>query len=128
VFRFAKFKSESLELRPKAFRSFLAIISMVELLGTMVNRKNLIDGQCVRLKDYLLERLTNGKLPRGTFRLAAVKFSITPQTIFRLWKGWSVAHANALNGEWDVPTGKKASGWGLNIIINRLQKPCVSSL
>jgi hypothetical protein len=102
-----------LELRPKAFRSFLAIISVVGLLGAMVNRNNLIDSHCVRLKAYLLEHLANGKLPRGTFRLAAVKFSVTRQTIFRLWKGWSVAHTNNLNGEWDVTTGKKASCRGL---------------
>jgi hypothetical protein len=31
----------------------------------MVIRKNLTDGQRVRLKDYLLEHLANGKLPRG---------------------------------------------------------------
>jgi hypothetical protein len=57
MFRFAKFESESLELRPKAFRSFLVIIYMVGLLGATVNIKNLTDGQGVRLKDCLLECL-----------------------------------------------------------------------
>jgi hypothetical protein len=83
---------------------------MVGLLVAVVNRKNLTDGQYVRLKNYLLECLANGKLPRGTFKLAAVEFSLTCQTCSRLWKGWSVAHTTALNGEWDVTSGKKASG------------------
>ncbi len=39
----AFFESECLELCPKAFRSFLVIIPMVELLAVMVNRKNLTD-------------------------------------------------------------------------------------
>jgi hypothetical protein len=61
-----------------------------------------------------LEHLANGKIPRGTLKLAVVKFSVTRQTISRLWKGWCVAHTTALNGEWDVTSGKKASGRGLN--------------
>jgi hypothetical protein len=109
--RFAKIKSECLELCSKAFLSFLVIIPMVGLLAVTVNRTNLIEGQRVRLKDFLLERLKNGKLPRGTLKLAAVKFSITHQS--RLWKGWCVAHTTALNGEWDVASGKKAYGRGL---------------
>jgi hypothetical protein len=31
----------------------------------MVLRKNLTDAQHVMLKDYLLERLANGELPKG---------------------------------------------------------------
>jgi hypothetical protein len=112
VFRFAKFKSESLELRSKAFLSFFVIISKVEFLAAMVNRKNLTDEQCVRLKDCLLEHLTNDELPRGILRVAAVKFSVT-QTVSRLWKGWRASHAMALNSEWDVTSKKKACGWGL---------------
>jgi hypothetical protein len=65
VFRFTKFEPECLELWSKAFQSFLDIISMVGLLAVMVKRKNLTDEQWVRLKDYLLERLADDKLPRG---------------------------------------------------------------
>jgi hypothetical protein len=89
VFRFAKFESECLEL---SFRSFLVIMcDRVGLLAVMVNRKNLTDKQCVRLKDYLLEHLANDKLPRGILKLVAVKFSVTRQTCSRLWKGWCAA-------------------------------------
>jgi hypothetical protein len=128
VFRFAKFKSESLELRSKAFLSFFVIISKVEFLAAMVNRKNLTDEQCVRLKDCLLEHLTNDELPRGILRVAAVKFSVT-QTVSRLWKGWRASHAMALNGEWDVTSKKKACGWGLkSIVMMTLRKLFVKSL
>jgi hypothetical protein len=79
----------------------------------MVLRKNLTDDQRVMLKDYLLERLANGELPRGTLKAAAVEFSVTRQTCSRLWQAWGVALATALNGEWDVKSGKKGSGCGL---------------
>jgi hypothetical protein len=71
------------------------------------------DEQCVRLKDYLLEHLVNGVLPRGIFQVAAIEFSVARQMVSRLWKLWHASHATALNGEWDVSSGKKFCGRGL---------------
>jgi hypothetical protein len=82
---------------------------MLEFLAAMVNRKKLTNKQPVRLKDYLLEHLTNSMMPHGTFGDAAAEFSVTRQTVFRLWKGWRASHATALNGEWDVTSGKKGT-------------------
>ena len=78
----------------------------------MVLKRNLTDAQRVMLKDYLLERLANDELPRGTLQAAAVEFSVTRQTCSRLWKAWGVARATALNGKWDVKSGPKGSGCG----------------
>ncbi len=76
----------------------------------MVNRTNLTVVQRHRLKDFLLERLDNGVLRRGSIRDASVFMSVSPGTVSRLWRRWTVAHTNALNGEWDVTTGKKSNG------------------
>jgi hypothetical protein len=84
----------------------------------MVNRKNLTDAQHIRLKYYLLERLANGKLPRGILKAAAVKFSFT-------WQMWHVTRALSLNGEWDVTSGKKGSDCGLKYNHDKCRK-CLS--
>jgi hypothetical protein len=67
----------------------------------------------VRVKDYLLEHLANDELPRGILQAASVEFSVTRQTVSRLWKGWHATCARALNGEWDVKSKKKGTGHGL---------------
>jgi hypothetical protein len=91
---------------------------MVGLLALMVNRKNLTDTQRIRLEDYLLKHLANGKLPREILKAATVKFYVTWQTCSRLWTAWSGARTLALkNGEWDVTSGNKGSGCGLLSII-----------
>ncbi len=76
--------------------------------------KDLTDDHCVRLKDYLVEHLVNEQLSRGILGAAAVQFSVSRQTVSRLWREWRLAHALALNGEWDVTSGKKkVSGRGI---------------
>jgi hypothetical protein len=76
----------------------------------MVTRTNLADVDRRRLKDFLLERLEDGVLTRGAIRDGAVLVGVTHCTVSRLWRKWKVAHENALNGVWDVTTGKKANG------------------
>ena len=49
-------------------------------------------------------------LRRGSIRDASVFMYVSPGTVSRLWQSWTVAHTNALNGEWDVTTGKKSNG------------------
>ena len=75
----------------------------------MVNRTNLTAADRQKLKDFLLERLENGALRRGSITEGAVLVSVSPGTVSRLWRRWSLAHLNALNGEWDVTSGKKAN-------------------
>jgi hypothetical protein len=66
---------------------------VVGLLAVMVNRKNLTDEQCLRLKNFLLEHLANDELPRGILKAASVQFSVTHHTCSRLRKGWHAACA-----------------------------------
>jgi hypothetical protein len=77
----------------------------------MVTRTNLAVNYCQRLKEFLLERLENGQLrTRGSIVQGAFLLSVSHGMVSRLWQKWNVAHANALNGEWDVASGKKANG------------------
>jgi hypothetical protein len=76
----------------------------------MVTRTNLADVERRRLKGFLLERLENGVIRRGAIRDGAVLVGVSHCTVSRLWRKWKVAHENALNGVWDVTTGKKANG------------------
>jgi hypothetical protein len=62
------------------------------------------------LKDFLLERVQDGQLRRNSIRDGAALVSVSIGTVSRLWAKWKVAHANSLNGEWDVTSGKKANG------------------
>jgi hypothetical protein len=72
----------------------------------MVKRTNLTVNDRQKLKGFLLERFENGRLGRGPITQDAVLVSITHGMVSRLWQQWNVAHANALNGEWDVASGK----------------------
>jgi hypothetical protein len=76
----------------------------------MVTRTNLAELERHRLKDFLLERLENGVLRRGSIRDGAVLVGVTHRTVSRLWQKWKVAHENTLNRVCDVTTGKKANG------------------
>jgi hypothetical protein len=57
--------------------------------------------------------MLGSELAWGILQAASVKFSITRQTLSRLWKGWRAACATALNGEWGVTSKKKGTGRGL---------------
>jgi hypothetical protein len=89
-----------LELGSKTCQSFLVIIAIVGLLALMVNRKNLSDGQRVRLKDYLLEHFANGKLP-------------SLLNLFQVMERVECGTCNGLKWRMGCDIGKKASGDGL---------------
>jgi hypothetical protein len=76
----------------------------------MVNRINLTVNDHQLPKDFLLERVENGQLRRGSIKEGALLVSVSPGMVSRLWGQWNVAHENALNGEWNVASGKKANG------------------
>jgi ribosomal protein S26 len=76
----------------------------------MVKRRNLNVNDRQLLKDFLLERVENGQLRRGSIPDGAVLVSVSIGMVSRLWRQWNVGHANALNGEWNVTSGKKANG------------------
>jgi hypothetical protein len=80
------------------------------LLLKMVIRTNLTVNDCQKLKEFLLERLENGQLRWGSIVQGALLLFVSHETVSRLWQKWNVAHADALNGEWDVASGKKANG------------------
>jgi hypothetical protein len=80
----------------------------------MVIRTNLNVNDHQRVKESLLERLENGQLRRGLIVQGALLLSVSHGNISRLWQIWNVAHANALNGDWDVASGKKANGGPIN--------------
>jgi len=75
----------------------------------MVSGTNLTAHNRQKLKEFLVERLENGVLRRLAIKEGAALVSVSPGTVSRLWRQWNLAHANALNGEWDVTSGKKAN-------------------
>jgi hypothetical protein len=87
----------------------LVIIFLAGSFLKMVKRTNLPVNDRQLLKDFLLERVENGQLRRGCIITGAVLVSVSTGTVSRLWRQWNVAHANALNGEWN-DSGKKANG------------------
>jgi hypothetical protein len=82
-------------------KTTLILIFLSGYFLKMVKRTNLTVNDCQSLKDFLLERVNNGQLRRGSIAKGAM--------VSRLWPQWNVAHANALNGEWNVASGKKAN-------------------
>jgi hypothetical protein len=77
----------------------------------MAKRTNLSVDDRQKLKDFLLlEKFENGHLGSGLITQGAVLISVNCGMVSRIWQQWSVAHGNALNGEWDVASGKKANG------------------
>jgi hypothetical protein len=76
----------------------------------MVKKTNLSVDDCQLFKDFLLEWVQDGSLRRNSIQDGAALVSVSIGTVSRLWRQWKVAHANALNGEWDVTSGKMANG------------------
>ena len=76
----------------------------------MVNRKNLTYEKRLRLLHFLLQRYHNDTLERGALASGATFVSVTRGTVTRLWQKWRLKHINAINGEWDVTSGKKNNG------------------
>ena len=76
----------------------------------MVKRTNLTVEDRQFLKDFLLERVEGGQLRRNSIRDGAVLVSVSMSTVSRLWQRMKDTHAIALNGQWDVTSGKTNNG------------------
>ncbi|OMO51560.1 hypothetical protein COLO4_37623 [Corchorus olitorius] len=81
------------------------------------NYKNLSNEKQKAIRDMLLVRSVNGKLPRGLVSIITTQFSVSRCTIFRIWKQYK----SIING--DVSSRKIYSGQKrIEIDMSELQK------